>query len=127
MCEKQLAFVANSAITMPASREGWEGHEGGENSAQQPSLPAAAADAAAAAAAEATTTSNHIHVHVPAISIAAALQHCTRAGQPLLTLGTMASAHASKMLLVLPLCALFTSCGAAWGKAVCSQAAYWSR
>ena len=40
-----------------------------------------------------------------------------------LALGTIASAQASKMLLVLPLCALFTSFGRAAGNAARSHAA----
>ena len=39
----------------------------------------------------------------------------------------MTSAQASKMLLVLPLCALFTSSGLEAGKAARSQAWNWSR
>lgn len=51
----------------------------------------------------------------------------TTAPAPAPTWGTMTSAHASKMLEVDPLCALFTSCGLDLGKAAPSQAAYWSR
>ena len=59
---------------------------------------------------ETTTSPNTLALHIISIS------------EPDRTSGTMISAHASKMLLVLPLCALFTSSGLEAGKAASSHA-----